>query len=296
MLLAGWIVVWFLSILLFQPLVVNRGGRAIAAIQASIDIPTMINPGASVTGGQIQSGIFEREVEIDLVLPVGSGVRTLGPLSLRLGALNLVGVDQFEPWPYLVETDFLGSAREQLANLGGGTVSTVQLFWTDFMTVAESQAIADETEHDVRVIWAGFDVLSQTGPISWVPGGILGYGTCVGPETFDEELLGATSASFHRSVNQQPTSIQGALTSANIGLANLLEHPELLAYIHSSDGDSEVRAVAASLERESLVRTLVITGPSDEIASFLDGYSSDEVTGQVLAIDFYDWNPGLCGR
>jgi predicted anti-sigma-YlaC factor YlaD len=46
LLFAGFITVWFLSALVIQPLVVNRGGRAAEIARASIDVATMSNPGA----------------------------------------------------------------------------------------------------------------------------------------------------------------------------------------------------------------------------------------------------------
>ncbi|MGB7860784.1 MAG: zf-HC2 domain-containing protein [Acidimicrobiia bacterium] len=295
LLLAGWIVFWFASVLLFQPFLVNRGDRAVAAARASIDVPTMLNPGAVVSDGTIESGIFDRRMEFDVVLPVGSGERNLGPIAVRLGATSLVGEDQFQPWPHLIEQTSSGSAREQLANLGDGTVATVQLFWTDPLTVAEAQQIADATDPDIRVVWAGFDINAGTSPQSWA-GGILGYGTCVGPETIDDATLGATSASFGRTVNSLPASIETALNSVRDGLANLVEHPELLGYVGASQSAGDLEIASSRLDGPNPVRTLVVTGPSSEIKGFLDEYSPDELSGQVLAIDFYNWTSGLCGR
>lgn len=300
LLLAGLIIVWFASALLFQPLVINRGNRAAAAARAGMDVTTMINPGAVVTGGQIQSGFFDREMRFDAVMPVGGADRSLGEIILTVGALSTRTADGGRSlfFPINSGAAVSGDALQRLDRLGPGTVATVEMRFDHSIPITEAQALADSTDYDIRVTWAGFETAESVDQSpSWTAGGTLGYGTCLGHESFDDDLLGATSASFNRSLGSSPASVSGALESVQSALANLVDNPGLLADLAVSGADADgIARVAGYLEAHAMVNDLVLTGPSDELARFLTGNRPMASSSTVLAVDFYNWTTSVCGR
>ena len=297
LLLAAAIAVWLFSALVFQPYVINRGGRAADAARATMDVTSMTNPGAIITDGQIQSGLFDRDMAFDVALQVGSGTDDLGTVEVRLGAFGLSGTDGTVPWPYLLDDDS-SDARDQIGHLGPGTVATLQIDFIDPITVEHAQAIADDIEYDIRVTWAGFaigDPEDDLNPLA--PGGFLGYGTCLGADPIPYETLGATSAGFGSVPGGAPSSVGGALDSVIAGLDNLEEHPEWLQHLTFEETDgSEVAGAIDELNDDPRVRSLVVTGPSDEVARYLADETAEIAFARVLAIDFYNWSPGVCGR
>jgi len=296
-LLAGFIALWLFSAFVFQPLVIDRGARAAVAARATIDVTSMINPGAVITGGRIQSGLFVRDMSIDAALQVGSGTEDLGAVEVRLGGFSLNGPDGVAPWPYLGDQEF-HDAGDQITHLDPGTVTTLQIDFTDPFTVEQAQAIADDPEYDIRVTWAGFQVGNpESDPSPFASGGFLGYGTCLEADAIPDELLGGSSAGFERTPGRAPASVSGALDSVIAALENLTEHPEWLQHLtfHETDS-SEVSAVLNELNDDPKVRTLVFTGPSDELARYLGDHAAAIGFARVLAIDFYNWSPGVCGR
>ena len=297
LLLAGLIIVVLLSDFVFQPLVINRGGRAADAARATIDVTSMINPGAVVTDGQIQSGLFDREMSFDVALQVGSGTEDLGTVEVRLGALSLIGPNGVVPWPNLGDQEF-HDARDRIGHLGPGTVTTMRVDFTDPITVEQAQAIADDTGYDIRVTWAGFDTDDwEDDPNPFASGGFLGYGTCLDADSISDEMLGASSAGFGITQGGAPALVEGALNSVIAALENLAEHPEWLQHLTFREtASSEVVDVINELSDDPRVRALVITGPSDEIARYLGDNTADIGFAEVLAIDFYNWSPGVCGR
>lgn len=299
LLIAGFLLLTILSGLVYQPLLVNRGGRAVDAARASIDVVSMINPGVVVTDGEIESGLWNRTIEVDAVLPVGSGSLQLDPVIVRVGARSLSGPDGIAPWPFLLSQDDFSDAGDRLGRLGTGTVATVQVqYVTNPLSLEDAQALADDDAYDTRVVWAGFALLeSDVESMPIATAGYLGYGTCLGQEFFDDDLLGASSASFGRSFGSAPASITGALDSVVAALENLEDHPEWIDHLTFRGGDaSDARAAIDTLESDPRVRTLVITGPSGELARQLENITDDNTTAQVLAVDFYNWAPGMCGR
>ncbi|HET9258797.1 MAG TPA: zf-HC2 domain-containing protein [Acidimicrobiia bacterium] len=297
LLLLGVVIVgWLFSAFVFQPLVINRGGRAGDAARATMDVTAMTNPGAVISEGRIQSGLFDRDMAFDAVLQVGSGAEDLGTVQVSLGAFGLSGPEGTVPWPYLGDQDFQ-DARDQISRLGPGTVTTVQVELVDPITVEQAQDIADDTEHDTRVTWAGFVTDSEGDPNPLAPGGLLGYGTCLDAGQIPDETLEATSAGFGSVPGGAPSSIAGALDSVIAALENLAEHPEWLRHLTFEETDgSELDLVIAELNQNPRVRSLVITGPSDEVARYLADDTAEIGSARVLAIDFYNWSPGVCGR
>lgn len=298
--LASALVLTLISALLIQPLVINRGGRAAQALRGTVDAVTMINPGAVITGFQVTPGFLGRDISVDVVLPVGSASHDLGPVEARLGPLSLQRADGAPPWGFIGRDGFVGGAIEQLELLGSGTVATVATTFETPISIAGAQEVAEGTVHDVRVVWAGFEVTEggeATSP--WPFGGVVGYSTCQDETEIPSEVYEATSSGFGRSLNSSPASIEGALIMARAGLANIASNTDLIETA-ANLGISDTNLLAAAVERldgpDPVVRMLVLTGPTIELLAFLSDPSTPASTSQVLAIDFYKWSTPVCGR
>jgi hypothetical protein len=266
-----------------------------------MDMTTMVNPGVVVTGGDTQSQLLSRRIELDLVLPVGSGSQEVGPVAYRLGAFSLTDDSGAPPVPFLDPGDFLSAGADQIARLGAGTVAAVRVDYTSPITINEAQAVADSADHDIRVVWAGFDIRSVDDPFQPFLD-VVGYATCLrSGDVPDDETLQASSAGFSRGYTStfSPASITTALSSTREGLKRILDSTELTsAFLDRRPGTEEAARKVLDLLTESdpAVRTLVITGPSPEISAFLSDPSTPENVASVLAVDFYNWATPVCGR
>lgn len=295
----GALLLGLLSALLIQPLVIGRGGRAASAIRATVDATTLINPGVVVTGFQVTPGILRRNISVEVALPVGSGSHDLGPIEARLDPFSLTRSDGAPPWGFIGPEGFAGGA-DQLARLGSGTVATIGVTYDDPLTLAEAQAIADNSSHDVRVVWAGFNVTEPdiiTSP--WPAGGVVGYSTCIDESEIPDDVYEATSSGFGRSLNSMPASIDGALRMTRRALANIAGDTDLIetaANLGIADTNLLANAVDRLNSPDTGVRMLVLTGPSTELLGYLDDPGTPPNSTQVMAIDFYNWSNPVCGR
>jgi hypothetical protein len=298
--IVGWLAIWFVAALVVQPLVVNRGGRAADAAQASIDLGIMLNPGAVLTEGSISSSLLSRQVDLEFALPVGG---SLEPAFSEATDINLFGV---RDRPGFNESrdfgQFQGEALEQLSNLGESTVATVSLWFDSPVSVQAAQSIADDTALDFRVVWAGFDTsLGRSGPSQplWTAGGTLGYATCqdIPGHELGDDLLGATSAGFSQGSGflfGRP-SIDAARNSVVVALTNIASRDELVDYVvPPGDSGDDIEEIIQELENDPEVSMVVVTGPSTAIAEYLE--SEPGVSANVLAVAFYNWSDGICRR
>jgi hypothetical protein len=300
LLLAGWIVVFFLSALVIQPLVVNRGDRAADAVRMSMDLTQMLNPGLVLTDGRIESGLLSRDVSLDYALPVGAGLRPTPGTSITIGVLGISESSTADPrFPVVDEWGVQTDARDRLEHLGDGTVATVVLRYESPLTVEASQQAADDPAADVRVIWAGFDASlgREFGP-TWTAAGSLGYGTCSPGEPLPDEMLGATSAGFGGVSLFSRASIDRALDAVIAALENIDSRPELVSYVVGpfDDDPGDVALILDELRTDPLVNTLVVTGPTPSVTEFVTAATESGATAEVMAVDFYNWTDGLCGR
>jgi hypothetical protein len=55
-----------------------------------------------------------------------------------------------------------------------------------------------------------------------------------------------------------------------------------------------IREILTELQTDPEVSMVVVTGPSAAIAEHLE--SEPGVSANVLAVDFYNWTDGICGR
>jgi hypothetical protein len=150
LLFAGWIALWFLAALVFQPLVVNRGGRAADLARASIDLTIMLNQGAVLADGAISSGLLNRQVDLEFAVPVGAGLQPVLSSSTVIGPFGIR--DEPELGSDFDFGGFQGEALVQLSNLGESTVASVSIWFDTPLSVEAAQSIADNPEFVFRVV------------------------------------------------------------------------------------------------------------------------------------------------
>lgn len=291
-LVAGWLTLSLLGYLVFQPFVVDRGGRAAAATQATQDMAVLFNPGASLESAQHTSGIIRRTSEATVVVPLGTRQVELGTVETRIGPLSFSSRDGGNIFPYLAG-DYLGDASEVLPVVGDGTVALVDFYFDTPISVERAQQLAD-SPFDVRVVWAGFVIGDgdPTGP-GIEPGGFVGYGTC-DPRDTDPDSLRASSAGYGRSPFSLEPSIARALDATRAAVDNLADHSGLVEGSGPWATAASLLAARDYLASHSEVQALVVTGPTPELLRFLDevGPASTSVRG----IDFTNWYQPLCGK
>jgi hypothetical protein len=292
LLVTAFVVLAAVSTLVVQPLLMNRGGRAAAVARATYDVVGMFNEGAIVSDFSIDSGVFDRTFSAKVELPVGAGMADVGVVSAHIGVFG--SVDTF--WPYVDSSSRIaGAAPEVLARLGSGTVATVAARFYEPIAIDQAQLLADSSEADVSVIWAGFllneanqDVAARD------PLRTLGYSTCVGTDQLSPRLFGASSADAGSDFGASPSSVSNALQEVKRSLNQLVEYPNLSDRLFEGGAEAVQRAATYLADNEPKVETLVVTGPTDEILKFLDEAGTNN--GLVLAVDFYNWNGPVCGR
>lgn len=292
-LLLAWLTLVLVGFLVIQPLVVDRGGRAAAATQATHDLAVMYNPGAALSEGQHDSGIFTRTSRATVVVPIGTELLEIGTLETRIGPFRGLGsTTGSQVFPYLGDDASVGGV-DRLSDVGEGTVATVELHFDPPLAPAEAQELAD-SPIDVRVVWAGFATSDgvPAGP-GLEAGGTVGYGTCDARRS-DPDLLGASSAGFGGSVFTEPPSIERALEATISAIDNLLAHGDLIDALGPSVTRNSVTAARDRLAADPVVETLVVTGPSPELIRFIDEAGAASVA--VRGIEFTNWFQPLCGR
>jgi hypothetical protein len=289
LLFIGWLAAWTLSLLIVQPLILNRGDRAVAATLATVDAAIMLNPGATVVGYSYRSGLAARVTEVDLGLPVGSAVKDLGTIDSRIGLLGFGDLDGGRLFPFLSDATDRGGGEEGLISVGAGTVATVDLWFEPSMDPAAAQAIVDLEGADVSVVWAGFEVADEEGS-DLAPGGILGYGTC-GSFPITVSDAAGSSGGGSGTAPGGPASVTRALDETRRAIGSLFQHPDLLAGLGASVDDASV--ALARLQRPQ-VAELVVTGPTPEILRFIDEAEPDAVS--VIDFEFINWSQPPCGR
>jgi len=294
LLVAGALVLLLVSSLVLQPLLVGRGGRAAAATRLTADLAIMFNPGATVDDWRFESGILSRTTSVRVVTPVGTELTDLGTVDSRLTVTGFGDADGglFSP-PAITETGGDGQLLQRLAQLGEGTVATVELVWLETIGLAEAEALT-ATPHDVRVVWLGFavdDAGEYTGP-GFDSGGVLGGATCDRPP-IPEDVSSSGSGGGSGSVFALPSSPSRALDQVQGALAEMLDHPEIAESLAHGWSLVSVERAAAFVS-EGRVRTMVVTGPTTELQAFVRDVGPD--FGGIRDVDFYNWFSPICGR
>lgn len=288
LLFVAWLLAWILSLLILQPFILNRGDRAVAATIATVDVAIMLNPGVTIEEYSYRSGMAARFTEVDLALPVGSAMMSLGTVDSRIGLFGFGDTDGGRLFPYLSEGTDRGGGEERLEAVGAGTVATVALWFEPTLDVADAQAVVD-SEADVSVVWAGFEVTGEDGS-DLAQGGILGYGTC-GSFPITVPAAAGSSGGGSGTTLGGPASVDEALDETRRAIGNLFEHPVLLAGLGASVDDAS--GALARLEQPQ-VAELVVTGPTPEVLRFIENAEPDAVS--VIEFDFINWSQPPCGR
>jgi len=297
-LVAGWIIIWFIGAALLQPLVVNRSGRAASAARATVDMAIMLNPGVTITDVQIDSNWLSRVVTAEVGMAVGTATQPRGTIATRIGAFRFSGESGASFFPYVNSDSSTTIDPPGLMRLGDATVATVQVWFDEPISLARAQQLADSPANDVRVIWAGFPTSVSSSDPSMAENfgnGMIGYGTC-GASFPEDDFFGATSASFSGTGMFEPASIQNALDQVRRSLVNLAASPAVAdAATFGPNGPEEVAAATNLLSTDDPgVISLVVTGPSVEVAGFLKE-TGVPIAG-LLGVDFYNWSSPICGR
>jgi len=288
LLFVGWLAAWMISLLIVQPFILNRGDRAVAATIATVDAAIMLNPGVTVEGYSYRSGMAARFTEVDLALPVGGAMKSLGTIASRIGLFGFGEVEGGRLFPYLYDAPDRGEGEERLEAVGAGTVATVDLWFEPRLDPSAAQAIVDSEAADVSVVWAGFEVAGEEGS-NLAPSGVLGYGTCGSFPITISDAAGSSGGGSGTALGG-PSSITSAVDETRRAIGSLVEHPDLLAGMGASVDDAS--AALTRLERPQVAQ-LVVTGPTPEVIRFIDEAKPDAVS--VIEFDFIDWSQRPCG-
>jgi hypothetical protein len=291
-LVALWLAAWMAILLIVQPLIVGRGDRDVAAARGTVDITLMTNPGTVLTDFTIRSSGIGRTFSVATGVPVGARPVSGPTVETRLGPIGFSR--EFVPESDASSFEPVVATSSDLERFGSGTVSTVAIQFDEPLGLEPAQALADDPGQDVRVVWAGFDLGLTFDEFRY---GSFGYPTCARIEALDDpQLLGATSASAGGAALSDSASISVALDEVRSAVANLRAHPEVAEVLL---GDHPTPQVWASIEGHLAqpdpgVRTIVMTGPSDEVAAAVDELDVGSVA--VLGVEFYNWTQPVCGR
>lgn len=268
------------SLFVVQPLLINRADRAAVAARAAYEAPMLFGPGVSVSRFTIASGLFARTTTASASIQLGSSTHEFDPIESKIG---LFSVDP--EWAAPLSRSIV-PASDVLPGLDPGTVITVGFDLVEPLSTSDAQGLAAEPGRDVRLTWAGFDVESSIF-------GRVGYPLCHTVPVPERSLFGASSASVGGTVVTGPPSIERALASAREALAVIVSNDEVAAAM-SGAGAGPIQVIADSMNEDRSVISFVVTGPSPEVASFLDDLGVSN--GQVLAVGLYSWGSPVCGR
>lgn len=240
----------------------------------------LFNPGVEVSRFTISSGLIGRTTDVEAGIPLGSTIEHLPVVSSEIGILSV------EPQWRSSLPDPLSPLSDVISGVGPGTVLTVLFGLPEPLMIEVAQQYADDPGHDVRLTGVGFDVQSSIfGPV--------GYPLCRTLATPAPEFFGASSASLGGTPMSGPPSVQRALASARDALDVIASNEEVAAAM-SGAGAGPIQELSTAMGEERRVTSFVVTGPSPEVASFLDDLGVAD--GQVLAVGFYSWGSPVCGR
>jgi hypothetical protein len=280
-----WLVAWALSLLVVHPLVIDRGGRAGAAVTATADLGIMFNPGASIDEYEFRTDFLGVGVEVGLVTAVGADTVKLGTLESHLGPLAFGSRDTGRLFLQLSGPSEPVAGTNPLAGLPTGTVTTTEIGFEPPIDMARATELA-ETDLDVRVIWAGF---ALDGDLQGL-GGSVGYTTC-DTTRLETEVSSLSSGGGSGTPFSASPSVARAAELARAALADMLSYPGLLDGIGATV--SEAEAALVMLE-QPIVGSLVVTGPTEVIVDFIADAGPSWV--RVMDVDFNNWYQALCGR
>jgi hypothetical protein len=214
-------------------------------------------------------------------IALGSGFERFDDIESEIGILSL----DLE-WSSRTSDNTLVPLSDVLPGLDRGTVATVAFDVERPMSIEEAQTLADDPGRDVRLTWAGFDVESSVF-------GRVGYPLCSVIPTPEPQLFAASSASAGGTVMSGSPSVERALASARDALATIASNDEAATAL-AGGAEGAVESLSGAMDGTRRVLSFVVTGPSPEVANFLDDLGVSG--GEVLAVGFYSWGSPVCGR
>jgi hypothetical protein len=252
-------------------------------------------PGAEVSEVSSQMGALRRTTEVSVERAVGATTVPLGSFSTRIGPFGAspVGgpVHAFGPVLDTPSGTFVQDAPPfEPGRLGEHTAATVELHLGGGVTVADADAITDEAT-DVELLWVGFRVPGgDPSDRSWR----LGYSACgtIPQWVLDQRSMGFGGTGGFR-VFQGDTGADHALSEVRRAVDNLAG-----TNLVSGDGPEgaladPARTAALLTEAEPEVMSVVLTGPTDELADVVEAVSPLSV--DLLEVDFDRGAPRTCG-
>lgn len=279
LLVVGWIVVSFLSTLVWFPFVVERGDRVEAAVTATHDLGLMTIPGAEVDSMSSQQELVRRGTEVELHRRVGAGSQRLGEIATEVGALGFTrSFDRPRPDVSSVATE-IGAGTdtsETLMRLGDGTAVTVLVQSPSSIEPDDITAVVGD---EVALLWVGFtrhDALP------------LGYSACARLPEVPESQGWGTSGAFRvppgeGGIGHAEAQFRRAYTQqrSGLGLPDVaLEAPGLEAAVASDE--------------PLPIGGFVVTGATTAVADALDQLPA-EVGVMLLDVGFDIGPPEPCG-
>ena len=293
----GFVVLWLVSALALQPVIVNRGDRSRAAALATWDLAIMTTPGATIDGWRNDATLLGREISVDVGLFTGRDLRPLGTYQTDLGIWtfrNATGAQDVRP--------FLEAASQvfQPDRIPEDTVATVALsWWENPITVTQAAAIQPPSD-EAWLLWVGFTVApafpAGSAQIPADPDYVLGYNPCGEPAFGDYESGYFSSGSSGGGSNSSSclfldqANIEKSVASLRRATANLADHRFLVDALEGSSNKAlgNIETVATWLAgNEPRVVTLVITGPSETISDIV--VSSGAEGASLIDVDFWNW-------
>lgn len=291
----GAIVLWIVSFLAIQPLLIDRGDRIREAFTATWDLPMLTTPGATIEGWRNDSTLFGRELSVDVGRYLGSRTEDLGTYETDLGIWRFS-----QSHGAALSPPYFGSEsrRFQPDRIPDDTVATVELhWWENPLTISQAEALRPDNAV-AWLLWAGFDVSPA------LPGDaeqylydsdrLLGYDTCGQLfEDFDDTYWGAGSSAGSGTSNCHylgTGSVTEALAQVRRATANLAGSEAIVESLSTPPQAAlqSIEAVAAWLaDNEPRVGSLVLTGPTENIADIVEASGAEDAV--LLDVDFWNW-------
>ena len=292
----GFVVLWLVSALALQPVIINRGDRSRAAALATWDLAIMTTPGATIDGWQNDATLFGREISVDVGLYTGRDLRPLGTYKTDLGMWRFENATGGALRPFL-ETESQAFRPDRLPD---NTVATVALSWWDNPITMERAAAIQPNVEEAWLLWVGFSVAPAfppgTAQFPADPDYVLGFNPCAEPvfTDYDSHYFSSGSSggggNFSSCIFLDQATVEQSLTSLRRATANLADHAFLIDALENSPTSAlrDMENVATWLAgNEPQVVTLVITGPSETVSDIV---ASSGAEGAILLdIDFWNW-------
>lgn len=253
---------------------IDRGDRVAATVQATLDLPVLLTPGAEVGGWTSSADAFVRTTEVEVGRAVGAVRQDLGTEVSRLGARRArPGVGE-PPADGLLGDGADSGVVYDPDRLADGLAVAVHVDLAAGLPLDEVDALAADTD-EVTVTWVGF-----------APDGeerAVGYSACQAPGEHVEDVSGARSVGTSGS----PTgALPGVPGGPGAGATHAYEQTiralegvadSGLAGAWGFDAEDAARVEATLTGTSPAATSVVLTGSADEVDRILDGVAADAV-------------------